>query len=514
MSNARVLVVDDERFFREAIEEILVGRGFQCELCEDGESALERVLDDEIGVAVLDIRLPGVDGIEVLRRFRESRPDVRVIMLSASTDQELVLDALREGACDYLAKPLHDEELVLAVSRSVESFELSREASGLRERMQELASCITDLTVHGSESDEGLDLGGLFEQAAEAASRILDAGKTSLMMLDDEGGQLEVAALVGRDLAPDQMDTVAPGRGVAGVAFEDVEPILVADMSREERFVVDPAPGRYESDSFVVVPIHLADEKLGVICAADRREEGGFTLEDLALLQILAAQVAVLVRAMRLHRAAAVERALTAEGMEQAGDPRREDEALPDVESQESNCDTEIARQVCDAMASQVEPGRVLRDALRPLEKLLHAEPAALYLVDGVTGDLVLEAAGEGALREERSRLPAGGGLTGSVLQNGHLVAAVDPAADSRFDPKIDTPLDGKPGPFMCVPLQLRGKTVGLCRLHLPEGAPVMPGTAEMLVSVLSAAVRNVLLYRSLLESIDEVATARREARR
>ena len=92
-------------------------------------------------------------------------------------------------------------------------------------------------------------------------------------------------------------------------------------------------------------------------------------------------------------------------------------------------------------------------------------------------------------------------------------IAASDPEQDPRYDMTVDAPVDGRPGPLLAVPLKLRGKTVGLCRIHLAPGAIVSARTGEMLVAVLSAAVRNVLLYRSLLESIEEVAKARREAR-
>ena len=115
-----VLVVDDERFFREAIRDALSRAGFVCVLAESGGEALERAESDEIGVVVLDIQMPGMNGIEVLRRLRETRPLVRVIILSAHTDQAYVLEALRLGAADYLAKPLHEEELVLAVRRALE----------------------------------------------------------------------------------------------------------------------------------------------------------------------------------------------------------------------------------------------------------------------------------------------------------------------------------------------------------------------------------------------------------
>ena len=116
----RVLIVDDEIFFLEAIDEILTTAGYDTLRAEDGEGALAKVSDPSIGVVVLDVRLPDLDGIQVLAAIREMRPELAIIMLSASTDQEIVLEALRLGACDYLAKPLHDEELALAVGRALD----------------------------------------------------------------------------------------------------------------------------------------------------------------------------------------------------------------------------------------------------------------------------------------------------------------------------------------------------------------------------------------------------------
>ena len=103
-TNNRVLIVDDEIFFREAIDEILRGAGFDTVKAEDGQSALDAATDPTIGVVVLDVRLPDMDGIQVLAAIREMRPELSIIMLSASTDQEIVLEALRLGACDYLPR--------------------------------------------------------------------------------------------------------------------------------------------------------------------------------------------------------------------------------------------------------------------------------------------------------------------------------------------------------------------------------------------------------------------------
>ena len=95
------------------------------------------------------------------------------------------------------------------------------------------------------------------------------------------------------------------------------------------------------------------------------------------------------------------------------------------------------------------------------------------------------------------------------MLQTGRLVATDHPETDPRFDPEVDTPANDAVGPLLCIPLRLRGKIMGIARVFPAEGASASARTGEVLSAALSAAVRNVLLYRSLLESIDEVAKAR-----
>ena len=134
-SALRVLVVDDERFFREAISEALEAAGIESVKVSNGEEALKAVEDHAIGVVVLDMGLAGMSGIEVLERMRVMRPVLRVIVLSGASDQESVLKALRLDACDYLAKPLHDEELVLVVRRAMAGYGVETRGENLRQRL-------------------------------------------------------------------------------------------------------------------------------------------------------------------------------------------------------------------------------------------------------------------------------------------------------------------------------------------------------------------------------------------
>src|SRR4029450_2799198 len=110
----RVLVVDDERFFRELIGEALERAGLPHEAAETGIQALKAAEDPGVGVVVLDIQLPDMNGLEVFRRLRDTRPELKVIILSAHTEQEYVLEALRLGPCDALRHAVHHGERATA----------------------------------------------------------------------------------------------------------------------------------------------------------------------------------------------------------------------------------------------------------------------------------------------------------------------------------------------------------------------------------------------------------------
>jgi sigma-B regulation protein RsbU (phosphoserine phosphatase) len=177
----------------------------------------------------------------------------------------------------------------------------------------------------------------------------------------------------------------------------------------------------------------------------------------------------------------------------------------------DADSDAELAREICEALVAEIDPDRVLDAALLPISRRLGGAAVALFLIDNASGELIRERQVEGDPGGDRERLPRSRGLTGSVLQAAALVASDHPDRDPRFDPGIDTLADGEVRPLLCVPLRLRGKVLGLLRAWPDPGLGASPRTAEILSAAMSAAVRNVLLYRSLLESIDEVAEARRQ---
>jgi DNA-binding NtrC family response regulator len=115
----KVVLVDDEELFRETLAKLLRRRGLEVETAADGEAGVELVRATTPDVVVLDLRMPGIDGIETLRRIREQRPDTRVVMLTGHGSVEAGVEALRAEAFDFLLKPVSPDQLVEVILAAV-----------------------------------------------------------------------------------------------------------------------------------------------------------------------------------------------------------------------------------------------------------------------------------------------------------------------------------------------------------------------------------------------------------
>ncbi len=112
---ATILVVDDEEQVRKLLRRILEEAGYDVD-----QEALDLVAESEPALVVLDIKMPGKSGLEVLEELKANHPDTAVIMATAVGDVNIAVDAMREGALDYLTKPFNVNELVISVARALE----------------------------------------------------------------------------------------------------------------------------------------------------------------------------------------------------------------------------------------------------------------------------------------------------------------------------------------------------------------------------------------------------------
>jgi len=119
----KILLVEDEAVVRESVRDWLVEDGYDVECVGTGEEALERIKEEEFGVVVLDLRLPGIDGLQVFEHVKEMTPETKGIIITAYPSKETQEKAKRLGLLDYLPKPFKVEELEKIVSGALGELE-------------------------------------------------------------------------------------------------------------------------------------------------------------------------------------------------------------------------------------------------------------------------------------------------------------------------------------------------------------------------------------------------------
>ncbi len=111
----RILIVDDDRDHAESVADILVGHNYEIEIALTGEKALERFRTVDFDVTLMDVRLPGMNGVQTFFEFRKVRPDAQVILMSGFSVEKLISEALNGGALGILHKPFDSGELIKAL---------------------------------------------------------------------------------------------------------------------------------------------------------------------------------------------------------------------------------------------------------------------------------------------------------------------------------------------------------------------------------------------------------------
>ena len=120
MTSPRVLLVDDEDRFRTRLAQMLVAEGLEVHQAAGGPEALEELAQQPYDVVLLDLRLPGMDGLAVMAAIKERHPEVEVIVLSGHASLDAAMDIIRLGGYDYLLKPCPTEELLLKIDAAFE----------------------------------------------------------------------------------------------------------------------------------------------------------------------------------------------------------------------------------------------------------------------------------------------------------------------------------------------------------------------------------------------------------
>ena len=131
----RILIIDDEKAIRHTLKEILEFEDYQVDQAEDGPAGLDLLIQQKYAVVLCDIKMPKMDGLEVLERARTLAPDATFIMVSAHGNIETAVDATKKGAFDFIAKPLDLNRLLVTVRNALERTKLTSETKTLKKKL-------------------------------------------------------------------------------------------------------------------------------------------------------------------------------------------------------------------------------------------------------------------------------------------------------------------------------------------------------------------------------------------
>ena len=136
IASTRILIVDDEEIVRESLSGWLEKDGYTVGTAADGPTALEKLAHDNWSILLVDMKMPGMDGLQVLAEARKRQPSATVVIMTAYATVETAVSAMKIGAYDYLVKPFDPEEVTLMIQKIVRQDELVRENETLRKALK------------------------------------------------------------------------------------------------------------------------------------------------------------------------------------------------------------------------------------------------------------------------------------------------------------------------------------------------------------------------------------------
>jgi eukaryotic-like serine/threonine-protein kinase len=307
---ARVLVVDDEEGIRQVLSAFLLGGGHEVQTAGSVDDALGRLAHEDFDVVVSDILMPQRTGLELLRLIRDLTPQAKVILVTGKPSYETAIQAVRQGAFEYIAKPVTRATLLRCVEAAVNVKSLEDEARDYRVHMEDLVEershQLRDWNLRLQRAaDQARRLGG-HRGLGDLAPHVLSLLSQATMA---EGGSfyvrrgdaLELVAAHQAEHAAQRIPLPARERSVVARMLGNAQAILVRDITQEAD-VSTAGSGPYRDGSFIGLPCVGVGDQVEALIFLYNRREGSFGEQDLAIGRVIAAAAEAGMRAATLFQ--------------------------------------------------------------------------------------------------------------------------------------------------------------------------------------------------------------------
>jgi signal transduction histidine kinase len=297
----KIIIIDDERRMCESLAALLTGDGYSVQTFQQSQDAIEVIRRERVDLVVTDIKMPNMDGMEILRQVKEVDEGIPVILMTGFASLDTAIDAVALGAYDYLLKPVEFSHFELAVNRALDKrrsdlarLQLLEELKLSNLILQRRINELNALYEAGKSIGSAANLKELLRQIVALASSVTDARVGSIMLLDDRDENLTIEAAIGLEQEVIDSTVLPVGESIAGYVAQHGEPLVVEDVESDERFR-RTSKERYGQASLLSAPLKIKNRIIGVINMANKEGGGVFNKNDLRLLTTFASQAAVVV---------------------------------------------------------------------------------------------------------------------------------------------------------------------------------------------------------------------------
>ena len=330
----KILIVDDEPKICHLIEDLLKQEGYEVDVSFSGIEALKMLKKDDYQMLLTDLKMPGIDGLELIGKAKKSCPDIRSIMVTGYATIDTAVQSLRNGVDDYITKPFNIFELKKAVKQTLHIHKVEMENMRL---VKDLKMANQELTLHKQGLVEKVEIAGkqlantnkelvkrvselsIINEVSKAITSVLNLDEilnlclseineklkvkhSSIMLIDEKRERLIVKASQGYRSRQVLGATQGISEGVAGRVVVEKRAIMVKDITHDKRFNGSERSD-YKTKSFVAVPLITEGRVLGVINIIDKESSESFCESDVNLLYTIAGQVSIALENVMLYEA-------------------------------------------------------------------------------------------------------------------------------------------------------------------------------------------------------------------
>ena len=300
-SHEKIVIIDDEQRMCESLAALLTGDGYSVQTFQRSQDAIDVIRREKVDLVVTDIKMPNMDGMDILRLVKEVDEGIPVILMTGFASLDTAINAVALGAYDYLLKPVEFSHFELAVNRALDKRRSDLSRLQLLEELK-LSNLILQRRINelnalyeaGKSIGSAANLKELLRQIVALASSVTDAKVGSIMLLDERAETLTIEAAIGLEQTVIDTTILPVGESIAGYVAQHGEPLMVEDVESDDRFR-RTSKERYGQASLLSAPLKIKNRVIGVINMANKEGGGAFTANDLRLLTTFASQAAVVV---------------------------------------------------------------------------------------------------------------------------------------------------------------------------------------------------------------------------